>query len=677
MHKAANFARLTTGFIFTCNLLVAQTSANSAKDGAGTLALMNGAIRWIFVHQPSGWALGTIFFHNHQLEAPVFDGMLALRNTKSGETRWLPARTGERLDDHTARFAGDADLDGARFSFQLTISLAPDLSAARLDPHWSVDRDLNGWEVSLAYHNSFAYSWISHMYPIAENARYFDRSPLTYMGIPALLAYRDDMSVGLLYGIDPAFDYVDPTTWTVATGLHFVDQVTPPQFRIGGGQLKSSIQYSMPLQLILSDAGNPLEMIPALMRAWIQLNDFKIKPLFVRTPSEALDLFLTGRRKTTMWHPGMGYRLEEGDPESNFAYIGEQPLSAYFEYLMYEMTGDSEWRKRCFEQMDFVLRAQQRDPARADYGAMHTAYDFGKKAFDSVDRGHNIGYKPDLNAHIARYMLLTWQRVKNHEGINRQDWFRAAILAANWVIRQQNADGGLPQVVEIETGRKSISHAAGRAMPAMPIIYRITGDPRYLHFSEALEKYTREHVEGKLRFTGHHPDLPPDELEEASIWGIVEYWLDKYDRTGQRADLDHAVADAYLAFLWYCPKDLPWIKNPTIGDHAEQEHFLQYSNYCYQNRKIQCLQRLHQLTGIPLFGDLFDRITQTIFFTQVTKGDQMGGTHERTADPWLARSDYGGKPDFNSMGTIYMSEQGLDAMLQLVEMGLAKPSPSR
>ncbi len=114
------------------------------------------------------------------------------------------------------------------------------------------------------------------------------------------------------------------------------------------------------------------------------------------------------------------------------------------------------------------------------------------------------------------------------------------------------------------------------------------------------------------------------------------------------------------------------MKNPTVGDHAEQEHFLQYSNYSYQNKKIECLYRLHQLTRIPLFRDLADRITQTIFFTQVTQGDQMGGTHERTADPWLARRDYG-KPDFNSMGTIYMSEQGLDAMLQLVEMGVAKP----
>jgi hypothetical protein len=404
----------------------------------------------------------------------------------------------------------------------------------------------------------------------------------------------------------------------------------------------------------------------------VKLNNLRIKPLYVRAPDEALALFLQGRRKTSMWHPGIGYRLEEGDPNSNFVYIGEQPLSAYFEYLIYEMTGDREWRKRCFEQTDFALKAQQLDSSTPDFGAFHTAYDLGKRAFDSDDRGRNVGYKPDLNAHMARYLLLTWQRVKGREGVDRQEWYQAAVRAADWVVRQKNADGGLPQLVEIGTARKSISHSSGRALPAFPIIYRITGDARYLAFADSLEQYTRRNVEGQLRFTGHHPDLPPDELEEASIYGIIEYWLDKYERTQQREFLDRAVADGYLAFLWSAPKDLSWVKNPTLGASAEQEHYLQYSIYCYQNRKIQCLHRLHQLTGIPLFGALFERITQSIFFTQVTEGDQMGAAHERIADPWLARHDDGAAASFDSMGTMYMSEQILDAMLQLVEMGQAK-----
>jgi hypothetical protein len=651
--------------------LCANSSTSTIQPPGITLHNDTG-LRWTFISLKGGYALGGTYLNDRQVETPVTSGMLFLRNIKTGEERWLAAQSGEQVDDRTARFAGEAQVEGVPFSFQTTISLVADLPAARFETRWSVSRDLKGWEVCLAYHDRFAESWKAHMYPIAENAKFLARSPLTYVGIPSLLLYRDDWSLSLLFGIDPSFDYLNPTTWTGRTGLYFMDQVTAPQFRIGGGELLSKIQYSMPLQLVFSAAGWSLPAITDLMQKWVKLNDYKIKPFQVRTPDEALALFLEGRRRTTMWHPGMGYRLEEGDPESNFAYIGEQPLSAYFEYLIYETTKDQEWRKRCFEQMDFMLKAQQLDSSKADYGAMHTAYDFGKRAFDSDDRGRNVGYKPDLNAHIARYMLLTWQRVKNHEGVDRREWYQAATRAANWVVRQQNTDGGLPQLVETGTGRKSISHSAGRALPAFPIIYRITGDARYQAFAESLEQYTRRIVEGQLRFTGHHPDLPPDELEEASCYGIIEYWLDKFERTRQRECLDRAVADAYLAFLWACPKDLSWVKNPTVGSSAEQEHFLQYSIYCYQNRKIQCLHRLYQLTGIPLFGTLYDRITQSIFFTQVTEGDQTGAAHERIADPWLARKDYDAG-DFNSMGTIYMSEQVLDAMLQLVEMGQAKP----
>jgi len=55
-------------------------------------------------------------------------------------------------------------------------------------------------------------------------------------------------------------------------------------------------------------------------------------------------------------------------------------------------------------------------------------------------------------------------------------------------------------------------------------------------------------------FTDHHRDLPPDEQEEASIWGVIEYWLDKYERTRDEECLERAVADACLSFLWWCPK---------------------------------------------------------------------------------------------------------------------------
>jgi hypothetical protein len=311
------------------------------------------------------------------------------------------------------------------------------------------------------------------------------------------------------------------------------------------------------------------------------------------------------------------------------------------------------------------------------------------RGFNSVDRGNNAGYKPDVNAHLARYMLLLWQRVKETEGIDRQDWYRAATLALDWVLRQQNSDGGLPQRVHLRpfetrrgedwmttgqpdrvahrSGERSRSTVSGRALVALWHAHRVTGDERYRRALEHLEDFTLRNVQRQYHYTGHHPDLPPFELEEASIWGVAEHWLNRYDETGDEQYLRHAVADTYLSFTWWCPRQLSWVDNPTFGASAEQQHFLQYSVYCYQNRKVESLWRLHEHTGEALFGDLAERVAQNIYWTQVTEGPLMGATHERIADPWLAREGDDGEPDFNSLGTVYMSEQSLDMLLQVIE----------
>ncbi len=76
----------------------------------------------------------------------------------------------------------------------------------------------------------------------------------------------------------------------------------------------------------------------------------------------------------------------------------------------------------------------------------------------------------DINVWMARYILQTWQRVKEKEGVDRQDWYKAAMASLNWVLAQQNPDGGLPQCVDIETGEKSQSVVCGRALVGLPII---------------------------------------------------------------------------------------------------------------------------------------------------------------------------------------------------------------
>jgi hypothetical protein len=516
-----------------------------------------------------------------------------------------------------------------------------------------------------------------------------ERQRLDNMGIPVLFLYRQNRSLGVLWGIDPNSDYLNPTTWRRDFGLYFIDGIQPAQFRVGGGALKKNIHYHCPMQIVLTAQSDPDAMIIDLIEHWRRLNQYTVKPLQVRSHDEALRIFIEGRRnKTEAWIPGKGYSLHGAT--HTFLYFGVQGMAAYFDYLMYEMTGDPLWRQRAFEQMDFIIQGQNRDPDDFNYGAIHTTYqlvwleDYGPHGpgFNSDDR-FNIGYKPDICALLVRYMLQMWKRLGDHEGIVRQDWYETAMLAVNWIIRQSNPDGGLPQKVQMKPLEmrwgdddnhivikpfKSRSSTSGRALPSLWQIARITSEQKSKVFLSTLEEYTLRCVQNQYYYSGHHPDLPPYELEEASIWGVAEYWLDRHDETGNPLYLKHAEANASLALLWWCPVELSWVKNHTQCASAEQQHFQQYSVYNYQNRKVEGLWRLYQKTGNVLFLELFERVLQNIYFTQETQGGNMGGTYERIADPWLVRKETEGGAHFDSMGVNYTNEQALDCFLQVLEL---------
>jgi hypothetical protein len=670
--------------VANCNLLVAGAVI---RNDVGV------EVQTVEVH--GEYALGSISLDGKPIETALEKGVFAFRNAASGQEVWLRASTLETVSPSKAVLSGAGEVGGARVQFRLQIEASPATKAVRLLYSFSTSRDLAGWQAVLEYHSAFAHSWKCHMYPWEEDSSQIQREPLTYIGIPSLFLYREDRAAGVLWGMDPNWDYLDPTTWTKDVGLYFIDGLVAPQFRIGKGELKGGFQYEVPMQLVLTNTADPDGMITDLMTNWIALNHYHPEPLQVRSNDEALKLLIDGRRKTKLWRPGQGYLLESGNEHTQFIYIGEQGLNAYFDYLLFEMTGDPLWRTRAFEQMDFICKGQNTNREDPNFGVIHTQFNVnlatpGGPGFNSVDRGWNPGYKPDLNAHLARYMLLVWQRVKDHEGIDRRDWYDSARQAIDWVIRQQNQDGGLPQRVEIKAmearpelkdwietalenrvqnqeGERSMSSASGRALPAIHDIYAITGEPRYQSFMEELEAYILRSVHDRFYYTGHHPDLPPFELEEASIWGICEYWLDRYEETNDKRFLDHAVAEAYLALTWWCPKQLSWVRNPTQGAASEQKHYPQYSVYSYQNRKPECLKRLYDKTGNALFKQLEDRVLQNIYWTQLPDGEYEGATHERIADPWLARGVQGEEKNFNSLGTVYLAEQSVDALLQVLE----------
>jgi hypothetical protein len=484
------------------------------------------------------------------------------------------------------------------------------------------------------------------------------------MGIPSLFFYRDDLSLGMLYGIDPRSDYLNPTTWTKDFGLFFKDVRTPVQWRVGNGLFEANYVYVCPLQLILSrDSGAP-RLITDLVQEWRRVNDYQVEHLWVRSHDDALRLFLDGRKKTSMWNGGMGYQIQ-ADPGGRFITMGEQGLNAYFEYLAFEFTEGTIWRERSFQQANFALKAQVSDPSDPNHGAFRSNYELVEGAFDSADRGANPGFKLDLNMMLVHYLLLLWERVKSHEGVDHREWYDAAIRSIEWVRRHQNPDGGLPQKLDPSTNSFCESVTPGRALVALLEIVRITRSDEYRNFMEDLENWTYSHNDEKFHFFGAHFDLPPHELEESSLWNVTFYNLTRYEQTGERKYLDRAIAEAALGFTWNCPKQLSWVQNPTQFASAEQQDFVQYCVYNYEDTKTTTMFKLFEITRDPLYLKLFNRISQNIYFTQLTSGDAQGATYERIADPWLARSDSGRAPAFNSMGTAYMGQLGVEHFCQI------------
>jgi hypothetical protein len=617
-----------------------------------------------------GWGLGTIFLHNKPLESALKDGVLFLRKNDGSIYRPVPANAAKRIDNLTAELTGKTDVDGVMLTFKIKVALDKDKSVVYLTPTWNVDKDLPDWEVCFTYHdNKFTDDWRVQFYPFAGNSTKAWRKPLAYCGVPGCLVYKPDLSTVCLFAIDSRSDYLNPTTWTGKTWFTFENGVTAPSFCAGsGGKLDAGIDYELPLQLILNDSGTFTSSITNMMKTWMQVNDYKVDTsLNVRTPQEAFDLIVQARPNADYWMPGMGYEHHRGTP---FVYVANTYI-AYGEYKLYCMTGEKIFRDRAFTQIDFLLKGQQ--PS----GVFNTSYYFkeqkrgkgGKevaKGFCSWDWDHN-GYKVDMNVYASLFVLQTWQLLKEQEGIDRKDWHDAAMKSLDWVLAQQNEDGGFPQCVDVKTGEKSMSVVAARTMVALPKISKITGDDRYLKKALEAEKFLREKVENRFWFTGMHPDLPPEDYEQDSFWAIVEYWLDKHERTGEQDALEHAVSNAYLALLSWCPKQLSWVKNPTQCASSEQQHYNQYSVYSYGNRKLQCFDRLYKKTNDPLFSQLLNRVMQNQFFTQLSEGPYKGGMYESICDPWLER-----KRGFDNMNSPYTSEFVLDLVLQLIEMDLVK-----
>ena len=91
----------------------------------------------------------------------------------------------KQLDPQTVRFIGRDKVGGATFSYTVTIAVCKDLPAACWTTSWTVDKDVDDWQVYFAYHQQFQHDWRVQSYPWAGNTEGIDLGGCDIAACPA------------------------------------------------------------------------------------------------------------------------------------------------------------------------------------------------------------------------------------------------------------------------------------------------------------------------------------------------------------------------------------------------------------------------------------------------------------------------------------------------------------
>eukprot|EP00937_MAST-01D_sp_MAST-1D-sp2_P007433 g7433.t1 len=265
-----------------------------------------GAFIWSFASTPQGYALGTILLGGVAIDAPWTGGLLLTHSTANREggragaapaaaaRGWVYAAKAKQLSASAVQFQGNAALGSCNIVFNVSVSAhggdAPGGTKVAFNTSWNV-LPANGGR-SRSHGHSCPHSlsvplfgdatrqpsWRSFMYPWAGNSTEIDQVPLQYVGVPAALLFRPDWSYAVLHGLDPSSDYLNPNTWTGATG-YSMGNGRAPAWSFGGGNMSSAVQYNASVQLIFSAKGSMPGAVNELVSGWRSWNKYAVQGL--------------------------------------------------------------------------------------------------------------------------------------------------------------------------------------------------------------------------------------------------------------------------------------------------------------------------------------------------------------------------------------------------------------
>ena len=163
-------------------------------------------------------------------------------------------------------------------------------------------------------------------------------------------------------------------------------------------------------------------------------------------------------------------------------------------------------------------------------------------------------------------------------GREHPDWLAWSRSFADWLLKQQAADGGFPRSWHPATGVAfdSSEQASYNAVPFLSLMTALTGEAQYLHAAERAGEFSWLGGERDGLFVGGTIDNP-DVIDKEAGTLSVEAYLTLYEQTRDRKWLDRAQRAAEFAetwiYLWNVPMPLDesdsvlqWKQGvPTVG----------------------------------------------------------------------------------------------------------------
>jgi hypothetical protein len=157
----------------------------------------------------------------------------------------------------------------------------------------------------------------------------------------------------------------------------------------------------------------------------------------------------------------------------------------------------------------------------------------------------------------CKSMLRAW-KVEREQGCDHPHWLRWCLNFADWLLEQQQPDGGFPRGWKVgtdEPGEES-PKTSYNAIPFLALLHTVTAERRYLDAALRTGEFCWAGGHEQSHFVGGTLDNPNVVDKEAGTLSLEAY-LALYEATGDARWLQRAVAAGNFAETWIYCWDVP------------------------------------------------------------------------------------------------------------------------